>query len=116
MSSLMTAGSKSEAPSRSTKWPLAASIWASGYGLLGVYWAVGGAGFPFGASDPDPGIAKGMSILGGVRRDTAAPIIAFCALLAAATAVVLAVRIRRHREVVGPIRLIGEGVAWLVAA
>ncbi|MFC7641265.1 hypothetical protein ACFQX6_09950 [Streptosporangium lutulentum] len=32
--------------------PYAAALWCLGYGALAVYWASGGAGFPFGAGDP----------------------------------------------------------------
>jgi hypothetical protein len=37
-------------------WPAwigyAAAAWSLAYGLLGLYWVLGGAGFPFGENDP----------------------------------------------------------------
>ncbi len=70
----------------------AAATWSATYGLLGLYWTFGGTGFPFGAGDPDPGIGKGLSILGAVRQATAAPVIAACGLAGAVLAVLLAAR------------------------
>jgi hypothetical protein len=79
---------------KATRWPVAAALWATGYGLLALHWAVGGAGFPFGHSDPDPGIAKGMSILSYTHRESAAPVIAAGMFAAAAVALVLVTRPR----------------------
>jgi hypothetical protein len=61
-----------------THWPewvgYAAATWSLIYGALGLCWALGGTGFPFGtANDPK---AAAESILGGVQADTAAPLIA----------------------------------------
>jgi hypothetical protein len=47
-----------------------AAVWSLMYGLLGLHWALGGAGFPFG-SENDPGAA--LSILGGVGGRRGAP-------------------------------------------
>ncbi len=88
-----------------------AAAWAFGYGLLALWWAVGGGGFPFGDSDPDPAIAKGMSILGWVRQEQAAPVIAALALAAAAVGLWLAARVRHER----PGGRVVEGAAWGVA-
>jgi hypothetical protein len=84
----------------------AAATWSATYALLGLYWTFGGKGFPFGAGDPDPGIGKGLSILGAVRQDTAAPVIAACGLTGAVLAVLLAAR-RTGRT--------AEPIAWAVA-
>jgi len=65
---------------------IGAALWSFGYGLLGLYWTAGGTGFPFGGSDPDPGIGKGLSVLGGVRQETAAPVVAAGGLVAALVA------------------------------
>jgi hypothetical protein len=65
----------------------AAALWSLLYGLLGVYWMTGGLGFPFGsANDPR---AAAESILGGVRADTAAPVVAVLGLAGAAVAMAL---------------------------
>ncbi|SNS74222.1 hypothetical protein SAMN05216276_101515 [Streptosporangium subroseum] len=55
--------------------PYAAALWCLGYGALAVYWASGGAGFPFGAGDP-----KGMemgNLLATAEPRTAGVVIAF---------------------------------------
>jgi hypothetical protein len=76
-------------------WPewigYAAAGWSLLYGLLGLFWALGGPGFPFGKGDV-PG-ARDESILGGVHAATAAPVIAILGLAGA----VLAVTITRTR-------------------
>lgn len=56
----------------------AAAVWSLGYGLLGLYWWSGGAGFPYGAEN-DP--AARISILGGATQSTAAPVIALLGLV-----------------------------------
>lgn len=96
--------------SRMTTWPAAAALWALAYGLLALYWSTGGAGFPFGTADPDPGIEKGLSILGGVHQASAAPVIAVCALAAAVLAGLLAVRIWPGRTGAAL-----EAFAWAIA-
>jgi hypothetical protein len=87
-----------------------AVLWSSAYGLLGLYWTVGGTGFPFGDGDPDPGIGKGLSVLGGVRQETAAPLVAVCGLVGTLLALLLARR--RSRGYAGTAV---EGVAWVAA-
>lgn len=47
----------------------APAAWSLIYGALGLYWALGGAGFPFG-SENDPQSA--LSVLGGVQEGTGA--------------------------------------------
>ncbi|SIN13263.1 hypothetical protein SAMN04489832_3283 [Micromonospora cremea] len=93
-----------------TTWPAAAALWALAYGLLALYWSAGGAGFPFGAADPDPGIDKGMSILGGAHQASAAPVIAVCAMAATVLAGLLAVRTWPGRAGAAL-----EAIAWAVA-
>ncbi|GAB3835109.1 hypothetical protein ACFPIJ_11385 [Dactylosporangium cerinum] len=106
---------------RRINWPALAAGWALAYGLLALYWTTGGGGFPFGAGDPDPGIEKGLSILGGVHRSVAAPVIAAVALGAAVVAALLAGRIRDARRPAAAGRGVGragialEAVAWTVA-
>lgn len=64
-----------------------AAAWSVGYGLLGVFWWSGGAGFPYGAEN-DP--AARLSILGGLTQSTAAPVIAVLGLIGAGVAVSMA--------------------------
>ncbi|SEG91883.1 hypothetical protein SAMN05444920_107379 [Nonomuraea solani] len=63
-----------------------AALWALVYGVLGVAWALGMPGFPWGASDPDPDGA--LSILAATTPRSGWWIAAF-ALLTAATALAL---------------------------
>ena len=73
------------------RWPqwvgYAAGGWSLVYGALGLYWALGGASFPFG-SENDPQHA--LSILGGVQTETAAPVTAVLGLVGAIVAVLMA--------------------------
>ncbi|MET8090853.1 hypothetical protein [Micromonospora sp. NPDC005220] len=95
---------------RVATWPAVAALWALAYAILALSWAAGGPGFPFGAADPDPGIEKGMSILGGVTQEGAAPVIAAAAVAAAVLAGLLAARIWPGRLGVAL-----EAVAWAIA-
>ncbi len=94
------------------RWPAwigyAAAAWSLVYGLLGLYWALGGAGFPFG-SDSDPDAA--LSVLAGMQAETGAPVIAALGLASAVVAVTMART--RERE---PSRTILLAFAWIVAA
>ncbi|HEX6630173.1 MAG TPA: hypothetical protein VF048_03740 [Gemmatimonadaceae bacterium] len=67
--------------------PYAAALWSLAYGALGLYWTLGGAGFPFGAGH-DP--AAHLSVLGGVRREGAAPVVAALGLAGAVAAAAMA--------------------------
>jgi hypothetical protein len=71
------------------RWPdwigYVAAAWSLAYGALGLYWALGGAGFPFGENDPD----AALSVLGGVRAETGAPVIAALGLVGAVVAVAM---------------------------
>lgn len=66
---------------------LAAGIWSLLYGVLGVYWALGGSGFPFGAAS-DPGAS--VSMLEQVEAASTAPVIAVGGLLGSAAALSMA--------------------------
>ncbi len=72
------------------RWPewvaYAAGIWSVAYGFLGLYWMLGGEGFPFG-SENDPDAA--LSILGGVRAGFGAPMIAALGLAGTAAALAM---------------------------
>ena len=65
-----------------------AAAWSLGYGLLGLYWSLGGAGFPFGTEN-DPYAAK-VSVLEHLQQDTAAPAVAVLGLGAAVVAMAMA--------------------------
>jgi len=65
-----------------------AVAWSLFYGALGLCWALGGAGFPFGTeNDPE---AAAESILGGAQSDTAAPVIAGLGLVGTMVALAMA--------------------------
>jgi len=68
-------------------WPewsgYAAAAWSLAYGALGLYWAGGGVGFPFGL-EHDPGARS--SVLVGARQPVGAPAIAVLGLMGAAAA------------------------------
>lgn len=63
-----------------------AAIWSLICGVLGLYWALGGLGFPFGIEN-DPQAAG--SLLAGVRAETAAPAITVLALVGAVVALMM---------------------------
>jgi hypothetical protein len=94
------------------RWPgwisYTAGAWSLIYGAFGLYWALGGAGFPFGAGN-DPQSA--LSILEGVGAEVGAPVIAVLGLAGAAAAV--AMTRRRGR---GKPRAALLGFAWGAAA
>lgn len=94
-----------------SRWPqwvaYAAAGWALMYGALALYWALGGAGFPFGAEN-DRGASE--SLLAALRAQTAAPVIAGLGLAAAVVAVVMA-RTRGH----GWARVLLLTFAWTLA-
>ncbi len=94
-----------------TRWPgwvgYAAAAWSLIYGLLGLYWALGGAGFPFGTqNDPD----AALSVFGGARSETGAPVIVVLGLAGAASAVAMA-RVWGR----GVFRAALLGFAWTIA-
>jgi hypothetical protein len=90
----------------------AAATWSLVYGALGLYWTLGGAGFPFGTeNDPE---AAAESILGSTRSDTAAPVIAGLGLVGAVVALAMA-RGRGSRGS-GILRAELAVFAWSVAA
>ncbi|HEU4630638.1 MAG TPA: hypothetical protein VFS08_12885 [Gemmatimonadaceae bacterium] len=68
-------------------WMAAAALWSAAYGMSGIHWATGGAGFPFGAGH-DPWAH--LSALAAVRPARAAPVIATLGLLGALGAVAMA--------------------------
>ena len=73
------------------RWPewiaYAAALWSATYGLLGLHWALGGAGFPFGVGH-DRGAH--LSVLAGARPERTAPLIAVLGLLGAVVAITMA--------------------------
>lgn len=82
----------------------AAALWALVYGVLGVAWALGTPGYPWGADDPDPDGA--LSVLAGTTPAFGWWIAAF-SLITAATALALT-RNGGHRAPLVP--------AWSIAA
>lgn len=95
------------------RWPrwvvYAAGLWSLAYGLLGLYWTLGGGGFPFGVEhDPE---AEKVSLLENADQDTAAPVIAAVGL--AATLVAVLMTRSRPRRVA---RQALVGFAWALVA
>lgn len=94
------------------RWPrwaaYAASAWSLAYGCLGLHWARGGAGFPFGEGDvPD---ARAESWLGGATASGTAPVIAALGFAGAVLALVMA-RVRPR----GAARVAVLATAWAIA-
>jgi hypothetical protein len=71
------------------RWPewvgYAAAGWSLAYGALGLYWTLGGAGFPFGEGDP----LSALSVLDGVRAEAGAPVIAGLGFVGAVVALAM---------------------------
>ncbi|MCC3763381.1 hypothetical protein K3N28_09880 [Glycomyces sp. TRM65418] len=92
----------------------AAAAWSLAYGALGLYWALGGAGFPFGVGDEElmsePEYAFKASFLGLATPETAGPIIAALGALGAAAGVLMA---RGYRAGAAPWLL--PAFAWTTA-
>jgi hypothetical protein len=94
------------------RWPgwigYVAAAWSLMYGLLGLWWALGGAGFPFGReNDPD----AALSVLAGIRAKTGAPVIAALGLAGAVAGLTIA-----RTWGGGIIRAVLLGFAWGAAA
>ncbi|MFG2078599.1 hypothetical protein [Nonomuraea maritima] len=92
------------------RWPswagYAAAGWSLGYGVLGLFWALGGGGFPFGRGDPD--WEPGLSVLGEATGEGAAPLIAVLGVLGSLAGAAIARGVRRGRAVL-------LGFAWIAA-
>jgi hypothetical protein len=93
------------------RWPgwagYAGGIWSLVYCLLGLWWSLGGHGFPFGTeNDPD----AALSAFGGVRPETVAPVIVVLGFAGAAVAVAMT-RVRGR----GVLRATLLGFAWTIA-
>lgn len=86
----VTSGTVRAAPGWWRRWPewiaYAAAAWSLLYGALGLWWALGGAGFPFGTGN-DP--SAELSVLGGARAESVAPVIAALGLAGAVAAVAM---------------------------
>lgn len=95
------------------RWPdwagYVASVWSLGYGLLilGLYWVLGSAGFPFGEGDRQ----SALSIFHGVQAETGAPIIAALGLVGGVVAMAMAWTWGR-----GLARVVLLAFAWTAAA
>ncbi|WP_139416077.1 hypothetical protein [Agromyces laixinhei] len=90
------------------------AAWSAAYGALGVWWALGGGGFPFGTGDPElmaePSAAVKVSLLGQATPEVAGPVIAVIGLVGAVVAIMMA------RGVAGRwARRLLPAYAWLLA-
>jgi hypothetical protein len=86
--------------------PVAAAAWSFGYGALGLFWALGGPGFPFGKVN-DPSAA--LSVFRDARADIGGLVIAAVGLLTG----VVGVGMTKSRGVASRILV---GFAWAIAA
>ncbi|GAA3444774.1 hypothetical protein Pve01_57340 [Planomonospora venezuelensis] len=86
----------------------AAGLWSLLYGGLGLWWALGGRGFPFGEGDvPD---ARYESLLGHATAAGTAPVVAALGAVGSVLALVMArVRLR------GPLRVVVSALSWAAA-
>lgn len=104
--------SRMAATSWRRRWPewigYAAAAWSLLYGalILGLYWAIGRRGFPFGEGDPQ----AALSVLGGLTAEVGAPVIAVVGVAGAAVATAIARAWGR-----GPVRLALFAFAWIAA-
>ncbi|THV24608.1 hypothetical protein [Glycomyces paridis] len=92
----------------------ATAAWTLAYALLGLHWTFGGAGFPFGAGDPElvaePDMALKVSLLGRATHEVAGPLIAALGVAGAVAAVLMARGVAR-----GPLRWLLPAFAWVLA-
>jgi hypothetical protein len=96
-----------------TKWmswtAYAAAGWSLGYGMLGLFWALGGSGFPFAPVGDD---RRSGSILESTSAGVVSPIMAAVGFAGAAAGVLLAYRGHRlHRRTLMTL----VGFAWVQA-
>ncbi|HWM05957.1 MAG TPA: hypothetical protein VNP92_26750, partial [Actinophytocola sp.] len=84
--------------------------WSLAYGGLGLFWTLGGPGFPFGRGH-DPEADDVFSVLAGVGVDTGAPVIAVLGLLGGIAGILMA---RAHGR--GVVRVALLAFAWTLAA
>lgn len=88
--------------------PYAAAAWSAGYGLLGLLWALGADGYPFGPGDlPD---AREESLLGATTAAGTSPWIAGLGFVGALLALMLARSPAR-----GAVRIALAGWGWASA-
>ena len=80
-----------------------AGAWSLAYGALGLYWALGGAGFPFANARTE----HWMSIIGGVRAESGGRAITVLGLAGAVVAVAMS---RSWEE--GHARTVSLGFGW----
>ncbi len=92
----------------------ATAAWSVAYGLFGVWWALGGAGFPFGTGDPElmaePWMAFKVSLLGRATPEVAGPFLAVGGFAGA----IVAVLMTRGADGTWSRRLL-PSYAWLLA-
>lgn len=90
------------------------AAWSAAYGAAGLWWALGGGGFPFGTGDPElmaePDVAFKVSLLGRATPEVAGPIIAVLGLAGAVVAIAMT-----RIPVRGRLRRLLPPFAWLLA-
>lgn len=88
----------------------AAGLWSAAALAAGLYWAVGGAGFPFGDNDP----MDGISILAGLSPTTGGALVAGAGAVGVAVAAGMAAPWTGHRRPAVRAALLWP--AWVLAA
>ncbi|WP_018349362.1 hypothetical protein [Longispora albida] len=83
------------------------AAWAACYAVLGVIWALGGPGFPFGYGDPEVAV-RDATVPGRLGAEVGGPLIAVLGLAGLVTALVLTRAARPPKALIG--------VAWGYAA
>jgi hypothetical protein len=87
--------------------PYMAAVWSLGYGALGLFWSLGGPGFPFGRAN-DPSAA--LTPFEGARAAVGGPVIAALGLVGGVVAMAMA-RGRRR----GALSITLVVLAWIAA-
>jgi hypothetical protein len=85
----------------------AASAWSFVYGLVGVYWRLGGAGYPFREDGP----GSQFSLIAAVNPAVGATVIALLGFVGAAAALLM-----MHAHAHGLLRFALLAFAWIIAA
>jgi hypothetical protein len=98
------------APGWRQRWPewagYATAAWSFAYGVLGLFWTLGGAGYPFGLNGP----GSQLSVFANVEADIGAPIMLGLGLLGSLVALAM-VRARGR----GGLRVGLLAFAWMAA-
>lgn len=100
-------GATDTVPRRWSPWAASlASVWSLAYGMLGLYWSFGGAGFPYAETVTE----SWMSPITGIPSEVGGPVIALLGLLSAIVALAMS-----RAWGAGPVRSVMMGFGWTIA-